>query len=171
MKATKSTDIVTKNWKAIAECGNQQLRLVLISSSGDTSTGLVRGFPQYFCFEGTPPEMPTKKRFLRLVKQMRQKKAVIRCSQDLGTPYQKLSFSGTCRGKTLGVSFIESRYPTLTNGQREIFYQCSLEQGEELEYEGATWMVVWNSNFRKKETSLDIHSLVIVPVDAFKTVH
>lgn len=155
-----------KDWKKIAGAGNQQLRLSLISAQGEIAEGLSRGFPQYFLAEGETLCLPDRRQLLELVREAGRRDKVLQIIKELGLPHQRLGFSGSCLGTTKGVSYSEGGYDTVACGWGDYFYRSSKSRGDTLEYEGATWLVVWNGFGGGDARSFDRHTLVIVPEEA-----
>ncbi len=162
--ATVTDKIQMKNWKAIAEVRNQQLRLTLISAQGETEEGLSKGFPQYFLAEGVKAELPEREKILSLVCEAKQLDKVLEILKEIGVPHQPFGFEGTCRGSVDGLSYAKEGYHTNNYGRLEYFYRSTKKLGDEVEYEGATWMVVWNGGTSGSPETPDYHTLVIVPV-------
>lgn len=160
--------MVLKNWKAISECGNEQLRMALIASKGEIVEGLATGFPQYFLAEDASIELPTREKLLELVRESGQRDSVIQMLKDLGLPHQRFSFSGSNKGSTDGVSYSKGGYDTVANGWGEYFYRSTKKPGEVVEHESAQWLVVWNGYSSGSPYSFAYHTLIIVPVEALK---
>lgn len=156
-----------KNWKAIAEVSNQQLRLTLISAQGEIEEGLIKGFPQYFLVEGVKPELPERKKILSLVQEAKQRDKVLGILKEIGVPHQRFSFEGSCRGSVDGLSYVEGSYNTNNYGRLEYFYRSVKKPGDEVEYEGTTWMVLWNGYSSGSAATPTYHTLVIVPIASF----
>ena len=156
-----------KNWVEIAKVGNEQLRMNLISAKGEVAEGLRQGFPQYFLAEGEIHPKPNRTDFIRLVSEMRRRDDVVQACKDAGLPFQRFFFSGSCRGSVDGVSYAKGGYNTVANGWGDYFYRSSKRRGDTLEYKGAEWVVIWNGYGAGDAYSFSVHSLVIVPVDAF----
>lgn len=157
---------IMKNWQAIASVGNEQLRMSLIAAQGEVADGLKRGFPQYFLAEGEAHPKPNRSDLIRIVSEMNRRDTVVQMCKDAGLPFQRFGFSGNCNGRTDGVPYAKGGYGTLRNGQGSYFWRCSKKQGETLEYEGAEWLVVWNSFSAGSAETFDDHSVVIVPIEA-----
>lgn len=159
--------VATKNWKAISEVGNEQLRLNLIAASDEEMVeGLSRGFPQYFLAEGQEHPRLRRVEFLAVVDKMERRDDVVQACKDAGIPYQRFAFRGSCQGSTDGVPYAEGGYDTVAGGWGDYFWSCTKTQGDTLEYEGTQWMVVWNGYRKGSPHRFSSHSLVIVPVAA-----
>lgn len=126
--------MVRKNWKAIAEVGNEQLRINLITA--------------------------------HLVQNIDRRDDVVQACKDAGLPYKQFGFRGSCRGSTEGVSYAQGGYGTVRYGHLAYFYRSSQKRGNEIEYEGASWLVLWNGYSSGSAEFPGSHSLVIVPVEA-----
>jgi hypothetical protein len=162
--------MVTKNWKSISTVGNEQLRLNLITSSGDVTEGLSRGFPEHFLTEGQEHPRMTREELLALVGKMERRDDVVKACKDAGIPHQRFGFSGSCRGTTDGVPYANGGYDTTANGWGDYFWKTSKHQGEVLEYKDAQWLVVWNGSSKGNAHCFGSHSLVIVPIAALSDV-
>ncbi len=160
------TTLARKNWQAIAACPNEQLRYSLIAASGDIAEGLAAGFPQYFLAEGEEHPAVSRTEFVAMVRAMRRDDAVRAC-KDAGLPYALLQFSGSCEGRTDGVSYAKGGYNTTANGWAQKFWRTSQDPGKTLEYEGAEWVVCRNGFGAGDARFFDTHSLLLVPVEAF----
>jgi hypothetical protein len=159
--------MATKNWAAIANVGNEQLRINLISAQGEIVEGLAQGFPQYFLAESERHPKPSREDFIRLVSEIGRRDNVVQACKDAGLPHQMLAFRGSCRGSTDGVSYSEGGYNTTANGWGSYFYRSTKKRGATLEYKGAEWFVVWNGFSKGDAYSFSSHSLIIVPVEVF----
>jgi hypothetical protein len=159
-----------KNWKEIANIGNEQLRINLITCQGEVAEGLAKGFPKYFLAEGEEHPLPSRSEFLKLISEMDRRETVIGAVRDAGLPHQRFSFTGSKQGNTEGISYVESRYKTVRHGQLEYFFRSSKRQGEEVYYEGIKWVVVWNGYAAGAPEYPAAHSLVIVPIAAFAAI-
>ena len=158
--------MATKNWKAIANVDNEQLRLNLISAQGEIANGLAQGFPEYFLTEGEEHPKPSRDEFIRLVSEINRRDSVVQACKDAGLPHQIFAFRGSCRGATDGISYPSGGYDTVRNGWGSYFYRSNQKRGEVLEHEGAKWLVVWNGFGSGDAYSFDSHSLIVVPVEA-----
>ena len=155
-----------KNWAAIANIGNEQLRMNLITAQGDIADGLVKGFPQYFLAKGEEHPKPSRTDFIRLVSEIDRRDTVVQACKDAGLPHQMFSFRGSCSGNTDGISYAQGGYSTVRYGYLANFYRSSKRRGGELEYEGASWLVVWNGYGSGSAEWPASHSLIIVPFAA-----
>ncbi len=155
-----------KNWKRISEIGNEQLRTLMVSAQGEIADGLAIGFPQYFLTEDEQQELPTKDQLLRLMKGAGRRDEILEILHRFGIPQQHFSFSGCCRGSVDCVSVNEEGYYTARYGWLANYRRSSKRQGEDVEYEGARWLVVWNSYAPGTPKHPSRHSLVIVPAEA-----
>lgn len=156
----------TKSWPAIATCSNEQLRLTLVAASGETATGLAAGFPQYFLAEGEVPAQISVDAFVALVTEAANRDQVLEVVKTQNLPHQRFGFSGSCSGRTDGVSYAKGGYSTVRHGWAQNFWRCSVSVGDLVEFEGAVWLVAWNGFSRGSAESFDHHTLVIVPLDA-----
>jgi hypothetical protein len=156
-----------KNWPRIAECDNEQLQSVLIHAKGEVADGLERGFPQYFLAEGEQQERLSKEVFLKLVRQkLWRRDDVVALCKDLGVPCQKLNISGTCKGDINGPPYSSHGYFTAKKGFGQYFYRSTKKIGGEVEYEGATWIVVRNHFSPESKYTYATHTFAIVPAEA-----
>jgi hypothetical protein len=158
--------IQQKNWTAIANVGNEQLRKSLIAAQGEIAEGLARGFPQYFLRDGETHPRPNRADFTRLVSEMKRRDDVVKACKDAGLPFQQFGFSGSCEGRVDGVSYAKKGYDTVANGWGDYFWRSNSKRGETLQYEGAEWMVVWNGFMLGDASFFDSHTLIVVPVAA-----
>ena len=158
--------MATKNWAEIAKAGNEQLRMNLITAQGEIADGLAMGFPQYFLADGEEHPKPSRADFVRLVSDIDRRDVVVQACKDAGLPYQMFSFRGSCSGNTDGVSYTQGGYSTVRYGWLANFYRSSKRRGGELEYEGASWLVVWNGYGAGSAEWPSSHSLIILPLEA-----
>ncbi|MFA6081995.1 MAG: hypothetical protein WC773_01080 [Patescibacteria group bacterium] len=77
---------------------------------------------------------------------------------------RELDFRGTCRGCTPDVSFSEGYYSTV-HGEMEYYRWSTLRIGDEVDYDGRTWVVVHNVGKSGNMCCPATHKLVLVPVD------
>ncbi len=157
---------MNKNWNQIAQAGNEQLRLLLISAQGEIAAGLARGFPQYFLSEGEQQQLPGKEQLIGVVKEAKRRDEVLQIMKDLGIPYQQFGYRGHCRGQVGGISKREGGYRS-GQGDPLDYYKRSVQcSGDELEYKDAKWVVVWNGYSSGDAYTASVHTLVIIPVAA-----
>jgi hypothetical protein len=155
-----------KNWKAIATIGNQQLRLTAISAKGEVEAGLAVGFPQYFLPPGATAELPKRGELFSLLREAKQRDQVLEILKEVGIPHQRFGFEGSARGMADGLSYADGGYHTNNYGTLQYFYRSSKMLGQEVEYEGAVWLVVWNVSSSGSPEEPDRHTLIIVPAAA-----
>ena len=161
-----SANNMTKNWSAIAGCGNEQLRLTLIAADGETATGLAAGFPQYFLAAGEEPQQISVDALIALVGECANRDQALQVLKDQGLPHQRFCFSGSCSGRTDGVSYAKGGYPTVRHGWAQNFWRSNVPVGEPIEYEGAVWLVAYNGFSRGSAETVARHTLILVPLDA-----
>lgn len=151
----------TKNWKAIAAVGDEQLRHLLISATGKVAEGLEKGFPQYF--GGTDVQV-SREEIIRIAAEARHVDDLVNALKDMGVPVQKFGFTGTCKGSTSSYPYALGGYDTVRHGWGQYFFTSLRRSGETFEYKGAEWLVLWASFSRGSAQSFDRYTLIAVPV-------
>lgn len=155
-----------KNWKAISECRNEQLRHSLIAAQGEIAEGLAAGFPQFFLVEGEDAPCPSREEFFRVISEMTRRDDTLQACKEAGLPHQRFSFEGSCSGSTPGVPKPGPK-PTSSKAPDNRFIRSSSYRGDEVEYEGVRWIVVWNGYSPGSPSAFASTSFVIVPAGAF----
>lgn len=156
----------TKNWKAIAACRNEQLRHSLIAAQGEIADGLAAGFPQFFLAEGEDAPRPSREEFFQIVSEMTRRDDILQACRDAGLPYQRFGFEGSCVNSAPGVPRRGPK-PTSSKAPDDRFIRSSSRRGDEVEYEGAQWIVVWNGYSPGSPSVFASTSFVIVPAGVF----
>ncbi len=158
-----------KNWKAISEITDENLRLLMIKTEGSLELEkLERGFPEFFTDRKPFFEIPPISYLLKLLGEASSRDKVKKILLDLSIPVETLCFSGSCRGSITGVSYSEGGYDTTANGWGEYFYRSTARLGDIIEYKGAQWFVVRNGYSAGSGWCFASHSLFLIPKSVYE---
>jgi hypothetical protein len=159
---------MNKNWKEIAGCSNEQLRLNLVSAKGEIAEGLAKGFPQYFLADGETHPLISRSAFLAGTQSIDRRDELVAALKAAGLPHERFSFEGSSHARTTeSVPYSDGGYNTTANGRGEYFFRSTAKVGAEVDYQGAKWVVVWNKYSPGCPSWFASHSFIIVPTAAF----
>lgn len=87
---------------------------------------------------------------------------VVKTAKSIGLVCKSFRFAGMRAGWIEGVPYSEGTYSTLLDGRFDYFHVSTKKYGEKIKYEGATWVVAFNSFSAGEDWSFAAHMFVIV---------
>lgn len=91
------------------------------------------------------------------------KAVLITALNEARIPYEKLSFSGACKGISDGAPYAKGGYSTVRNGWGEYFWRSTAVKGGTIIFNDIEWVVAWNSYSRGDVYTFASHDLVLIP--------
>ena len=151
-----------KNWKKITGLNNEFIRTAIIQASEEDSERLSLAYPECFADDDT---RLSRTEFLDLIRNGGQ---IDKIASDQGILVKKFSFSGSFRGTSEEIPSEVGNYKTQMYGWLQYFPRFTKEVGEDVEFQGAKWIVVRNYVSHGDAMNPSDHRITIVPAETFQ---
>ncbi len=127
-----------KNWKKIAGVRSFKEMAILIDSS------VAEIDSKYLLSEGEENGRLSKKQFFQILNYLKNVRQKRHFCEDIGLMVTTRYFSGSKKGETDGMPYVDGGYSTVSNGWGEHFFTTKKKVGSIMRHAKQNWVVLAN---------------------------